>query len=170
MFLFSCLLPLSITRLVSCSSGTGGVIPSPMVPGMLPPNMQHLQMGSAMNYLGQPITAGQIPNSMHNGQGLADFNSISAAYAMQGMQMPGIMSTAGLIHPNPALLFNNNEIPNGMSGLPSKIWLNTSHQREPKLDYYYRTQVRLCWCILVTNLVLMHLYYVQLRFCLFRYQ
>ena len=82
--------------------------------------MQPLQMGAALNYLGQPITAGQLPSAVPNGQGIADINALSAAYAMQGMQMPGLVSTANMMHHNQPLLLNNNEIPNGMTTLPSK--------------------------------------------------
>lgn len=103
-----------------CLKGTGGVLPSPVIPGMMPSSMQPLQMGAALNYLGQPITAGQLPGAMPNGQGVADLNALSAAYAMQGMQIPGLVSTANMMHPSQAFLLNNNDISNGMNTLQSK--------------------------------------------------
>lgn len=103
------------------SIGTGGVYPAPVIPGVLPAAMQPLQMG-ALNYLGQPITAAQMPAAGMagvggaNNPGMADLNMLSAAYSMQGV--PGMVSAANLLHPNQYIL--NNDISSGFSTIQSK--------------------------------------------------
>ncbi|XP_067930535.1 probable RNA-binding protein 46 isoform X4 [Watersipora subatra] len=100
--------------------GSGGVLPTSMVPGMFSPAMQPLHMGS-LNYLGQPITTAQLPTTAGLTGAPAttvmpDLASLSAAYGMQSI--PGLASSTGLIHPNQAVLFNG-DISNGIHTLQS---------------------------------------------------
>lgn len=100
---------------------------TPVVPGMVSSPMQPLHLG-ALNYLGQPITAGQMPGAGLAGAGLAgaggaagmpDLTALSAAYGMQNI--PGLVPSANIMHPNQPLLLNN-DLSTGMhTTLPSRF-------------------------------------------------
>lgn len=107
------------------------------MPGMVSPTVQPLHLG-ALNYLGQPITTGQLPGTAGlAGSGattaIPDLTALSAAYGMQSI--PGLVNTTSVLHPNQAMLIGS-DLSNGMH--------TPTIQSKP----CYRTLVlNIGWCI-----------------------
>ena len=93
-------------------------MPAPGLPGMMPSVLPL----STVNYLGQPITAGQVPGISN---GLTDLAALAAPYTMHGI--PGIPSTASLVQPSQPI-FLNGDMSTGVA-LQSKLAATLSINR-----------------------------------------